>query len=484
MSFTDLREWIETVDELGELRRVSGADWQEEIGAITEIYQRNPGQEALLFDNVPGYPSSYRVLSTILNSPSRIALTMGLDPDTSLAELTEWFRDQSDDMEYEEPTVVSDGPVLENVDEGDDIDITKFPVPKWHELDGGRYIGTADIVITRDPDDGWINFGSYRSMIQSEDEVGVMSSPGKHGREHMDKYHDRGEACPIAIVCGVNPELYWVSGTEVPRGNSEYAYAGWWRDEPVEIVNSELTGLPLPAHAEIVLEGFIEPGNTCMEGPLGEWTGYYAGGEDEEMVVDIKHVLHRDDPILTGSPPSKPPCEEVYFRCPVRAGNIWSALEDAGVPGIEGVWCDPAGGSRLLVYVSIDQQYAGHAVQVGQLAGHIPQNNYMNRYVVVVDNDIDPTSRADIIWAIGTRVHPPRDIHITERTLGSRLDPIVYNEKNLPEDGGQFNARAVIDATIAWESQEEFPSVAEISPELKEQVLEDWAHLFTDFTAN
>lgn len=482
MAHTGLREWLEAVDDLSELKTVTGADWQEEIGAITELYQRNPGTEALLFDGVPDYPDGYRVLSCIMNSPARIALTLGMDSGLSLREITEEFRDQIKEEGFIQPETVTDGPVMENVLEGDDVDVTAFPTPIWHEGDGGRYIGTADIIVTKNPEGDWVNFGAYRSMIHTEDEVGIMSSPGKHGREHMDAYHEQGEACPIALVCGVNPELYFAAGVEVPRGKSEYAYAGWWRDEPVEVIESDVTDLPIPAHAEIVLEGFIEPGNTRMEGPLGEWTGYYAGGEDEEMVVDVERILHRDDPIITGSPPCKPPCEEVYFRCPLRSGNIWNTLEDLGVPGIEGVWCDPAGGSRLWVIVSIDQQYAGHATQVGQLTAQIPQNVYMNRYVVVVDDDIDPTNRADVLWAITTRVHPPQGIDITERTLGSRLDPIPYPDHEQPEEGGQFNARAVIDATRAYETKDEYPPVAEISPELKEQVLEDWPELFEHFS--
>lgn len=480
MAVRGVREWIDAVDEIDDLRRVDGADWQEEIGAITELYQRNPGQEALLFDDIPGYPSGHRVLSSILSSPSRIALTLGMDPDSTLSDITREFRERVRETGYLDPAVVHDGPVTENVVEGDDVDVTAFPVPKWHEGDGGRYIGTADIVVTRDPDADWVNFGSYRSMIHTESEVGIMSSPGKHGREHLDAYHERDEPCPIAIVPGVNPQLYWCSGIEVPRGKSEYAYAGWWRDEPVEVIESDVTGLPIPAHAEIVLEGFVQPGNVRTEGPLGEWTGYYAGGEDEELVVDVERVLHRDDPILTGSPPAKPPCEEVYYRCPIRAGNIWNALEDFGVPGVEGVWCDPAGGSRLWVVVAINQRYPGHAVQVGQITAQMPQNAYMNRYVVVVDDDINPFDRADVLWAVCTRVHPPRDIGITDRTLGSRLDPVQYDRRQ--PDTGRYNARAIIDATRGAEFEDDYPPVAEISPELKERTLSEWPELFEDFT--
>ena len=341
-----VRDWIDAAASIGELREVHGAKWEDEIGAITEIYQRNPGTAALLFDEIPGAEPGHRVLSSILNSPARIAMTLGLDPGTSLKELTKLFRDRTEEIGFLPPNQVSHGPVFENELVDEEVDVTVFPTPLWHEQDGGRYIGTSDIVITRAYDSDWINVGTYRSMIHTPREVSIMSSPGKHGREHMEAYHEHDEACPIVIVCGANPALYWTSGMEVPRGESELAYAGWWYDEPVDVIESDLTGLPIPATAELVLEGYVHPGNTRVEGPLGEWTGYYAGGEVEEMVVDVDRILHRDDPIITGSPPSKPPCEEVYFRCPIRAGNIWNALDNLGVPGIEGVWCEPAGGSR------------------------------------------------------------------------------------------------------------------------------------------
>lgn len=484
-NYTGLRDWLTAVDEIGELRVVKGADTDEEIPGITELYQRNPGTEALLFDEIPGFPSGFRVHTCILSSPGRLALMLGMDDkDVTLGEITEAIRNRIQEMDFVDPEFVDGGEVFTNVDEGDDVDVTKFPVPLWHEGDGGRFIGTADLVVTKDPDSEWVNVGTYRSQVHSETEVGMLSCHGKHGREHMEKYHERGEACPVAIVCGFNPELYWASGIEVPRGRSEYAYTGWWRGDPVEVVESDLTGLPIPAHSEIVLEGYIQPDKRKVEGPFGEWLGYYGGEAAPEMVVDVERVLHRDDPILNGSPPSKPPCEEVYYRSPLRAAYIWNQLEDMGVPGIEGVCSDPAGGSRLWTVVSIDQQYAGHAKQVGLLAGQIPQNAFMNRHVIVVDDDVDPWDRAEVIWALSTRVHPPRDIDIIDRTLGDRLDSVrgIPWNQDIPKEDSQFNARTVIDACRSFEHRDEYPPVAEISPELKRQIVDDWPELFEEFT--
>lgn len=482
MAFQDLREWIAAVDDFDDLREVRGAGWQEEIGAITDIYQSNPGSEALLFDEVPGYPAGYRVLSGILSSPARIALTLGMDPTLSLKGITREAREHLREQEYLEPRVVSGGPVLDNVDEGDEVDVEKFPTPLWHEGDGGRYIGTADLVVTRDPDSEWVNVGTYRSMIHDGREVGMLSSRGKHGREHMEAYHARGEACPVAVVCGVNPELYWASSIEVPHGRCEYDFVGGWRGEPVEVIESDLTGLPIPATAEIVLEGTIPPDRTRVEGPYGEFLGYYAGGEKEEMVVEVERVLHRDDPILTGSPSAKPPAEETYFRCPIRAANIANALDEMGVPGVGEVWCDPAGATRLWVVVSIEQQYAGHARQVGELVSHMPQNAFLGKWVIVVDDDVDVFDRDDVIWALGTRVHPSRDVILEDHTLGGSYDPIPYEYiypggRGSPERG-YYNARAVIDATKLYEARDEYPAVVRVSPELRERVVAEFPELF------
>ena len=179
---------------------------------------------------------------------------------------------------------------------GSDIDIFKIPVPRWHEHDGGYYIGTGDMVIMRDPDTGWINYGAYRVQAQERNVATVMCSKGKHGDLIKRRYHERGEPCPIAVVCGMHPALFMIAGLEIPYGRNEYDAAGGLIGEPVEVIVGPRTGLPIPAHAEIAFEGFIHPNDLLDEGPLGEWTGYYAGGLKKEPAIRIETFMHRDDP--------------------------------------------------------------------------------------------------------------------------------------------------------------------------------------------
>ena len=146
---------------------------------------------------------------------------------------------------------------FENVDRDDQVDLFKFPVPLLHELDGGRYIGTGDLVIMRDPDDGWVNIGTYRVMVHDKNHVGLWMSPGKHGRLIRDKWFAKGKNCPVVISVGHDPLLFLSAGNEVNYGTEEFAHAAGHRGIPFDVINSELHGLPMPAHGEIVIEGEI-----------------------------------------------------------------------------------------------------------------------------------------------------------------------------------------------------------------------------------
>ncbi|MDP2644424.1 MAG: UbiD family decarboxylase, partial [Desulfobacterales bacterium] len=163
MYYKDLRDWIKQVDEFGELARIDGADWDLEIGALTEISRNLKGREAvpaLLFDSIPGYPAGYRVITSLLFSTRRVALTAGIAPEADTLKFTRALFEKVSRSAAIPPEFVATGPVLENVQEGGDVDVLKFPAPKFHEEDGGRYLGTASVTITRDPDDGWVNLGT------------------------------------------------------------------------------------------------------------------------------------------------------------------------------------------------------------------------------------------------------------------------------------------------------------------------------------
>jgi 4-hydroxy-3-polyprenylbenzoate decarboxylase len=258
---------------------------------------------------VPGTIKGSRVLINFFGG-KRKNMTLGFATDLSKIDLSEGFRTNFiGPMRRIAPKYVDDGPIFENVMTGDDVDVTAFPAPKWHAADGGRYIGTGSFNVTRDPDEGWVNCGTYRVMIHDAKTAGFYISPGKHGRQMRDKYQARRAPMPVAVVCGGDPMTFLMASSEVPYGVSEYEVVGGVRGKPVEVINGPVTGLPIPANAEIVLEGFVEPGNERVEGPFGEWTGYYASDLRPEPVLDIKAVYYRNNPILLGCVPQRPPDE-------------------------------------------------------------------------------------------------------------------------------------------------------------------------------
>jgi UbiD family decarboxylase len=467
----DLRAWLAQMQAEDEVQAVTGANREEEIGGIVDFYQRRTGNKAVLFDEIPGYPPGHRVLANILTSTRRIKLTLGLSPEASDMELVHFWRRYMKEGKTIPPVTVASGALLDNFSEGKDVDITRIPTPKWHEHDGGYYIGTGCMVIMRDPDTGWINYGAYRVQAHDRGTASVMCSKGKHGNLIMRRYHERGEPCPIAVVCGMHPGLFMVAGLEIPYGKNEYDAAGGLLGEAVEVIIGPRTGLPIPAHAEIAFEGFVHPDDLIDEGPLGEWTGYYAGGKKKEPAIRIETLMHRDDPILLGAIPGIPPDDDSFYRGTYRSGAVWNQLEGAGVPEVKGVWAHEAGGSRLWLTVAIKQMYAGHAKQAGLIASQCHAGAYANRFVVVVDDDIDPADMDKVIWAMCTRFDPREGLETLRGCWSTALDPMAYG----PDD--PRNARVVIDACRPWRRRDTFPQVARSSKELDERIRAKFSHV-------
>jgi 4-hydroxy-3-polyprenylbenzoate decarboxylase len=460
----DLRSWLAQLRAADEVQDIAGADREKEIGGIVDIYQRKVGNKAVLFDDVPGFPRGHRILANILTSVRRINITLGLPVDGSAVELVHYWRRYMKEARAIAPAIVKSGPLLDNVHTGKDIDIFKIPVPRWHEHDGGYYIGTGDMVIMRDPDTGWINYGAYRIQAHEGNIATVMCSKGKHGDLIKRRYHERGEPCPIAVVCGMHPAMFMIAGLEIPYGRNEYDAAGGLIGEPIEVITGPRTGLPIPAHAEIAFEGFIHPGEERNEGPLGEWTGYYAGGLKKEPVIRIETFMHRDDPILLGAIPGIPPDDDSFYRGTYRSGAVWNQLEAAGVPEVKGVWAHAAGGSRLWLTVAIRQQYPGHAKQAGLIASQCHAGAYANRFVVVVDDDIDPADMDKVVWAMCTRFDPREGMETLRGCWSTVLDPMVYGTDD------PRNARVVIDACKPFKRRDTFPQVVRNSQEVEDLV--------------
>ena len=477
-SYRGLRDWLEQIDRLGQLRHVHGANAEEEIGAATDVLQHTAESPAAIFDQIPGYDPEYRVLVNGFGATDRIALTLGLPLGLSKVQLSDAWRNKIKGLQPLPPVEVKDGPVFENVRRGDDVDMTIFPAPKWHPDDGGRYIGTGSFDITRDPDDGWVNLGTYRVMVHDQSRLGYYISPGKHGRIQRQKYFDRGEPCPVAMVFGSDPLLFLASCTEIPYGVSEYDWVGAVRGEPVEIIRGPVTGLPIPADAEIVVEGFATNQTMLVEGPFGEWTGYYGSASREEPVLHVEALYFRDQPILVGSPPGQPPDEQARYRAVLRTALLRDELEKVGIPDVVGAWQHEVGGSRLFTVVSIKQRYPGHARQVLHVASQCRAGAYAGRYVVVVDDDIDPSNLEEVMWAVCTRSDPATSIDIIHRAWSTPLDPMISPEKKEKKDF--TNSRGLIDATRPWEWRDQFPPLNVPPHAYREAARQRWGYLLED----
>ena len=471
----DLRAWLAQVRELGELKDVRGADWNLELGAISELNVKKDVPPALLFDDIPGYPRGFRVLTCSTSSPARLASILRLPVQTTHKGLVDALRGKpaqwqaaARDFDFAE---VKSGPALENIQ--NQPDVLAFPSPLWHELDGGRYIGTGCSVVTRDLDSEWINVGTYRVQVIDRSHVALDMVPGKHGRIHYEKHKAAGKRFPVVIVAGADPLAYLISGIEVPFGMCEYNYMGSILKEPISVIRGEATRLPFPAASEIVLEGFVEPNDERTEGPFGEFHGYYPGKAGVAPIVTIERIYYRNDPIIVGSPPAKPPNDYSYSKAVMRSALLHDALAAAGVPDVKGVWAHEIGGARMFNVVAIKQRYAGHARQAGHILSQCGVGAYMSRYSVVVDEDIDPANLQEVIWAVATRTDPAMDIDIIQRGMGSKNDPMFVA---YPYDA-PLSSKAIIDACRPWDHLHEFPAVAEASKALQEATRAKWKDL-------
>ena len=473
MSYLGLREWLSQVESFGELRTVEGADWDLEIGAITEMARKeSKTAPCIVFDAIKGYPKGHRLAVGLLNSIKRVALTTRMPLDLPVMEFVRAWRQRIKEMKPIPPREVKDGAFMENVWEEKDVDVLRFPTPRYNVGDGGRYIGTGHLTITRDPEEGWVNIGTYRIMIHDGKNLGLYMSPGRHGRIQMEKYFAQNRPFPVAVAIGYDPLIFMASAFEVPYGLSEYDFAGGLRREPVEVVRLEQCGLPVPATAELIIEGECLPSERKAEGPLGEWTGYYGSSVRDEPVLRVRRVYFRNNPIMTGAPPSKPPTEATFYKSFWRSAMIWDEMERAGIPDVAGVWCPPEGNTRLFTVVSIKQRYPGHARQAGVIASQCHAAAYLGRFTVVVDEDIDPTDMKDVIWAMTTRCDPVEDIEILRRCWSSPLDPII--PPNRKGRDSSFNSRAIIDACRPYEWMKDFPASVKVPDELAKQVREKW----------
>ena len=458
VAFGDMRGWMDALRAHDELQEVNGeVDWNIELGTIMRLAQGPGTGKAIVFNNIKDYnkPDSRcrRIFGSSLNSYRRIAIMMGLPPDTHPRELVKISRTILTGAIP--PKIVATGPVKENILKGDDIDLFDFPAPWWNRLDGGRYIQTYGGCVTKDPETGVMNVGVYRGMIGDKNKLPILMWRAQHIGQHATAWENGGvNEMPIAIAMGWEPALAFTGGSPVPKGTCEYDVIGAIRGAPVELVKCESHDLYVPATAEIVIEGFLQldPDNFVMEGPYAEFTGYLAGDKAPKPTIRVTAITHRNDPILRGTIEGSLPgsySENGIVSSIMRAATAWNVLDRAGVPGITDVWCPPVQ-TGINVLVRMKQSYRGQAKQAANALWGSSAAHVRYKHVTVVDDDIDIHDYGAVDWAIAHRVNAGEDdIVIMPATFGAGLDPSTRKRDRNPAlfGTGKWN-RVLIDATM------------------------------------
>ncbi|GIK39085.1 MAG: decarboxylase UbiD [Chloroflexota bacterium] len=462
----DLRGFIQLAEEEGELKRVKAeVDWNLELSHIAKLNEERSGP-ALLFENVKDYNSP--VITSVCTTTSRLALIMGMPKSASLVDLMrEWVTRSRSKVP---PQWAESAPCKENVDVGDQVDLFKFPVPHVYPRDGGRYFGTAVYVVTKDPDRGWINLGTYRLQILNKNTLGTQFIKGKHAEIMLKRYGELKKPMPVAAIIGGDPLLFLMGASRLSAFESEYDIAGAIRGRPVEVVKGETVDLPIPAWAEIVAEGEVDPEATLPEGPFGEYTGYYSGiGTTPRPFIKVNCVTYRNDPIFWLTTVGRAVTDTHMTMALTYGSTLWQQLETMRIPGIKSVYCPPEGAGRFLAIISVKQMYPGHAAQVGTAAISTEMGAYGLKTVIVVDEDVDAWDIPRVMWALSFRFQPSRAEFI-KRGRSTPLDP------SLPIDARDVTSRIILDATIPFEWQEK-PIPIILDGDIVKRVEARWAEL-------
>lgn len=480
----DLRSWLATLAAAGQLRRISvPVDWDEEIGAITRA-NLCLGGPALLFENIIGHQDTRctKLLTSAIGSRRQVTLMLGLPEDTSDSQIVAYLREAF--RRPIPPRVVDTGPVKQNIVEGADINLWELPVPKWHGEDGGRYLDTFCGVVTQDKVTGCDNIGLYRGMIVDRDKIAKLLVPSQGWGGHMADY--RPEPMPVAVVYGWHDVLPFCAGSPFPKNICEWDMMGALLGRPVDLVACDTVPLLVPATAEIVVEGFIDPDPSTfvMEGPFAEYPGFI-GDAAPAPVLRVTRITHRDDPVLRGTLEGIRPgmLNEDSIINFARSAITWNTLDDLGIGGITDVWMtEVTNGQNTLV--QIQKRYRGHAQQVAAALWGTGGSMWFHKNVVVVEEDVDLHDPAALDWAMSYRVNAGSgDIAFFGPGLGSSLDPSTPPERNDTNLYGSGEwTRVLVDATRSWGvaprpawGGRRFPPTDRLPAELESQIAARWS---------
>lgn len=469
MAFKDCRQFIEALEKHGEAVRIQEeVDWDLEVGAIIRraCETRAP---APLFEKIKDYPLGYRILGAQLATHRRLAIAMGLAPQTPLSLLQEDFEQR---MEHPlKPILVSEGACQENILLGEDIDLYRFPVPYEHEGDGCRFIATWHLVVTRDPDSDWANWGMYRVGVHNKRYcLGHWHGATDAGKVFYKKYVPRKKPMPVAIAIGVDPLCCLAAVTPLGEGQNEVDYAGGLRREPVELVNCQTSDLQVPADAEIVLEGEILPDVRVMDGPFGDFPGYHTSSWLRRP-MRVKAILHRHNPILTVTNLGVPVDDSDICLSLTAAVSLKKHLLKQGLP-ITAVHVPPEAVGHLAI-VGVKALYSTVAAHVHSVIdSRAPEFQHI---VIVVDEDVDVFNLGEVLHAFATKCNPARGIRVNSPRLVSGLTPYLSPAERETMAGSS----ALLDCTWppTWSKETDIPprvSFKDSLPEIRDKVLTKW----------
>ena len=463
MKYRDLRDFLDVLEKRGALKRIGvEVDPRLEMTEICDRVLKAQGP-ALLFERPKGH--SIPVLGNLFGTPLRVALGMGQERVEALREVGQLlatlkepapprgWKDAWDKIPMLKqvfsmaPQVVSSAPCQETVWEGEAVDLNRLPIQTCWPGDAAPLI-TWGLVVTRGPHKARQNLGIYRQQVIGRNKV-IMRWLGMRGgaldyRDHCLAHP--GEPFPLAVALGADPATLLGAVTPVPDSLSEYQFAGLLRGARTEIVKCLTHDLQVPARAEIVLEGFIHQGETALEGPFGDHTGYY--NEQERFpVFTIERITLRRDPIYHSTYTGKPPDEPAVLGTALN--EVFVPLLQKQFPEIVDFYLPPEGCSYRIAVVSMKKQYAGHAKRVMfGIWSYLRQFMY-TKFIIVTDDDVNVRDWKEVIWALTTRVDPRRDTLIADNT------PIDYLDFASPVAG--LGSKMGIDATNKWPQETSRP---------------------------
>lgn len=471
MAFRDLREFIAVLEKTGDVLGVTKeVDWDLEAGAVNRRSYEMSGP-AVWFKKIKDYPPGYSILGGSIGTFRRAAVALGLAPESHVKEIyTAYEKGLRNPIA---PVTVSSGACKENILKGNEVDLYRLPAPMVHEGDGGRYIGTWDCVISKDPDSEWLNWGMYRFMINDKSSLVGFPLPTSHlGTLLRTKYVPRKEPMPMAIAIGCEPLIHMAAFSTFKWGSSEAHLAGGLRGKPVELVKCETSDLLVPASAEIVIEGEVQPDVTMPEGPFGEYPGYRTGKVTGGAFCRVKAITHRNSPILTMISLGMPPDDNAIGVSITSALTMKERLERHGIP-VTHVYVPPEG----VIHFAVIQVKTGGRRMAKQVLDVLTERRVFASKLLIVDTDIDPFNMEEVIHAFATKCHPVRGILVNEYLgRGNPITPHYTHQERENLDG----ATTAFDCTwpLEWSAEADVPVKASFkdiySERIQRAVLDNW----------